>query len=251
MRGLRILPHDGDGAGLVVATYNVHTCVGVDHRYDPARVAQVLRELRADIIGLQEVDAGHRHGRHLDQWLYFAEATGLEAVRGASLIDHRGRFGNAILTRFPVLGVRQIDLSVPGREPRGAIDVDLAVEGRVLRVVATHLGLNAAERRIQARRLIERLAAAAGRRDGLIIMGDLNEWRGRRGGIRDARAPPRPRARAPHLSVLAAGAAARPDLCRGRRLALRRHGAPDAARARRLRPSPAEGVAGVARARCC
>ena len=184
MRGWRAPPHHGDGGRLVVATYNVHTCVGVDHRYDPARIAQVLRELQADIIGLQEVDAGHRHGRRVDQWLFLAEATGLGLVRGASLIDHRGRFGNAILTRFPVIGVRQIDLSVPGREPRGAIDVDLAVEGRVLRVIATHLGLNAAERRIQARRLVERLAAVAGRHDGLIIMGDLNEWRGSRGGIR-------------------------------------------------------------------
>jgi endonuclease/exonuclease/phosphatase family metal-dependent hydrolase len=184
VKGRRTPLHHGDGARLVVATYNVHTGVGVDHRYDPARIAQVLRELGADIIGLQEVDAGHRHGRHIDQWLYFAEATGLNAVRGTSLIDHRGRFGNAILTRFPVLGVRHIDLSVPGREPRGAIDVDLAVEGRVLRVIATHLGLNAAERRIQARRLVERLVAVAGGHDGLVIMGDLNEWRGRRGGIR-------------------------------------------------------------------
>jgi endonuclease/exonuclease/phosphatase family metal-dependent hydrolase len=170
-------------ARLTVATYNIHTCVGIDHRYNPARTAQVLCELRADIIGLQEVDAGHRHGRHLDQWLYFAEATGLNAIRGTSLIDRRGRFGNAILTRFPVLGVRQLDLSVPGREPRSAIDADLAVGGRVLRVIATHLGLNAAERELQVHRLIELLASHAEPHDGLVVMGDLNEWRGRRGGI--------------------------------------------------------------------
>lgn len=174
---------EAKGGRLIVATYNVHTCVGIDHRYDPARTAQVLCELRADIIGLQEVDAGHRHGRHLDQWLYFAEATGLDAIRGTSLIDRRGRFGNAILTRFPVLGVRHLDLSVPGREPRGAIDADIAVGGRVLRVIATHLGLSAAERQLQVRRLIELLAAHGAPHDGLVIMGDLNEWRGRRGGI--------------------------------------------------------------------
>jgi endonuclease/exonuclease/phosphatase family metal-dependent hydrolase len=169
---------------LVIATYNVHTCVGIDHRYDPPRTAEVLRELGADIIGLQEVDAGHRHGTHLDQWLFFSEATGFDTIRGANLIDHRGRFGNAILTRFPVLDVRHADLSVPGREPRGAIDADLAIEGKVLRVIATHLGLNAAERRLQSRRIVELVAKVPGRRDGLIILGDLNEWRGRRGGIR-------------------------------------------------------------------
>jgi endonuclease/exonuclease/phosphatase family metal-dependent hydrolase len=176
-------PETEAGARLVVATYNIHTCVGVDQRYDPTRVATVLRELDADIIGLQEVDARHRMGGHVDQWAFFAEATGLEAIRGSNVRDHRGRFGNAILTRFPIIGVRRIDLSVPGYEPRGALDADLLVEGRVLRVVATHLGLRAGERRYQIDRLLDCLISEGGPMDGILVMGDLNEWRGRRGGI--------------------------------------------------------------------
>lgn len=171
------------GTQLVAATYNIHTCVGVDRRYDPARIATVLRELGADILGLQEVDARHRMSGNMDQWAYFADATGLNAIPGPNVRDHRGRFGNAILTRFPVLAVRHIDLSVGGYEPRGAIDADLQVKGRVLRVVATHLGLRAGERRHQIERLLEMLAADGQRMDGLLVMGDLNEWRGRRGGI--------------------------------------------------------------------
>jgi len=168
----------------VVATYNIHTCVGVDRRYDPPRVAKVLRELSADVIALQEVDARHRDARRSDQWHYFAEETGLAVIPSPNMSDHRGRFGNVILTRWPVVAVSQPDLSGNGREPRGAIDADLAVDDRVLRVVATHFGLRSPERQSQTERLLGVLEQSDGvRRDGIVIMGDLNEWRGRRGGI--------------------------------------------------------------------
>jgi endonuclease/exonuclease/phosphatase family metal-dependent hydrolase len=189
-RAQRALP-ETEGPTLVVATYNIHRCVGVDRRYDPARIAAVLREIDADVIGLQEVDA-RRGERNLDQWAYLSEATGMHAIVGANVLDHRGRFGNAILTRWPVVSSRLHDLSVPGLEPRGAIDADIAIGDRLLRVVATHFGLRDAERRMQTVRLLDALASdddeegenGGKRPDAILVMGDLNEWRGRRGGIR-------------------------------------------------------------------
>jgi len=117
-----------------VTTYNIHTCVGVDRRYDPARIVAVLREIDADIACLQEVGARPSIGRHADQWAYLGEATGCRVILGAGIRDHRRRFGNAILTRFPVLTARSIELSVARYEPRGAIDADFLVGDRVLRV---------------------------------------------------------------------------------------------------------------------
>jgi len=38
-----------------VATYNTHKCRGIDGRIRPSRVADVLNELEADVIALQEV----------------------------------------------------------------------------------------------------------------------------------------------------------------------------------------------------
>jgi endonuclease/exonuclease/phosphatase family metal-dependent hydrolase len=188
------------GPSLVVATYNVHACVGTDRRYDPARIAAVLRELGADIISLQEVGGQRRAGQLPDQAAFFAEETGLQIVSGPNRNYRRSRFGNAILTRFPVLAVRYIDLSVPGCEPRGALDVDLDIgerlEGQALRVVATHFGLRGGERQMQTNRLLAALAATGGPAKAarvpagtgadtaILMMGDLNEWRGRRGGIR-------------------------------------------------------------------
>jgi endonuclease/exonuclease/phosphatase family metal-dependent hydrolase len=187
------------GPSLVVATYNVHACVGTDRRYDPPRVAAVLRELGADIISLQEVGGQRRPGQLPDQAAFLAEETGLKIVAGPDRNYRRSRFGNAILTRFPVIAARYIDLSVPGCEPRGALDVDLDIgarrDGQVLRVVATHFGLRGGERRAQTLRLLDALAATRPMADGsagpaastdgaILMMGDLNEWRGRRGGIR-------------------------------------------------------------------
>lgn len=173
---------------LRVATYNIHACVGVDRRRDPSRIAAVLREIDPDIACLQEVDARQRRDPCADQWAYLGAATGLSVVAGSAISARRGRFGNAILTRFPVLSVRTIDLSVGDYEPRGAIDADLLVGDRILRVLATHFGLRLAERRWQAGRLMAALGETpAGNRPephAVLLMGDLNEWRGRRGCLR-------------------------------------------------------------------
>jgi endonuclease/exonuclease/phosphatase family metal-dependent hydrolase len=170
-----------------VVTYNIHSCVGVDRRYDPRRISTVLREIDADIACLQEVDA-RRSERHADQWAYLGIATGCQVVTGTGVCQPRLRFGNAILSRFPVLAARLIDLTVAGHEPRCAIDADLLIDERVLRVIATHFGLHAAERRQQASQLMAALGepVPANRRKAhaVLLMGDLNEWRGRRGAIR-------------------------------------------------------------------
>jgi endonuclease/exonuclease/phosphatase family metal-dependent hydrolase len=178
-------PLDETAPRLVVATYNVHKCVGTDRRYDPARVAAVLRELAADIVSLQEV-GGERNGMPLaDQAGFLARETGLHLVPGPDRPYRRSRFGNAILTRLPVRAVRYIDLSVADCEPRGALDVDLDAGSQKLRVIATHFGLRGGERRAQTLRLLAALTGAPTEPGAAVLMmGDLNEWRGRRAAIR-------------------------------------------------------------------
>jgi endonuclease/exonuclease/phosphatase family metal-dependent hydrolase len=173
---------------LRVATYNIHGCVGLDWRYDPARIAAVLREIDADIFCLQEVAARGSRDPDGDQAAYLAEATGRSVIVGTAVCGRGGRYVNAILTRFPPLATRAIDLAVPGCDPRGAIDVDLIIGDRMLRVMSTHFGLRAGERRLQANRLIaalgERASASGSSAHAVLLVGDLNEWRGRAGGVR-------------------------------------------------------------------
>ena len=161
---------------LRVATYNVHGCVGIDGRYDPARVAAVLRELDADVIGLQEVDNHRPLHRGLHQPELLRRETGLMAVPGLNISSKRGEYGNALLTRLPVADVRRLDLSVPGHEPRGAIDVDLVgSEGR-LRTIVTHLGLRPSERGKQIAGILDALSPGPEPWPPTLLLGDINEW---------------------------------------------------------------------------
>ncbi len=161
---------------LRLATYNVHGCVGVDRYYAPGRVAEIVAALRADIIALQEVDGRRPLHAGLAQFEFFERATGLHAVAGPNIRGDRGEYGNLLLTRFPITRIRRIDLSQPGREPRGALDVDLDTPYGPLRVVTLHLGLARAERDIQIRRIAGILGDPAATAPRTVLMGDFNEW---------------------------------------------------------------------------
>ena len=161
----------------IAATYNIHRCKGSDRRHDADRVASVILELGADIVGLQEVDARYHIEDGDDQAEYLAAATGMSAVYGPALVHHRGSYGNAILTRWPVKGVRRVEIGVVGREPRAVLDTQIEVAGHDLRVVVTHFGLRAAERRFQTEMLVRILGSED---DPLILLGDFNEWWGSR-----------------------------------------------------------------------
>jgi endonuclease/exonuclease/phosphatase family metal-dependent hydrolase len=158
---------------LRVASYNIHECVGGDGTRDPARIAAVLREIDADVIGLQEVDARDGDPTSM-QMQYLAATLGHHAIAGPTLLRPTGHYGNALLTRRPVLDVRHIDLTVYRREPRAALDVDLDIDGVTVRVVVTHLGLLPGERRTQVRRLLDLLGES--RAGTVVLCGDINEW---------------------------------------------------------------------------
>lgn len=175
---------------VTVASYNIHSCLGTDGRRDPARVARVIREIDPDIIGLQEVDAGYWTAHGEDQLERLAGETGLQGVSGPTLKSSSGEYGNAVLSRWPVTEVRRFDLSLPGREPRGALDVTVQPAWGTVRMLVTHFGLRAAERFTQAGALIGLLEGE--RADIEVLAGDFNEWGPRRKTIRllDARLGP-------------------------------------------------------------
>lgn len=154
---------------IVVATYNVHRCIGRDGRSDPGRTLAVLRELDADVIALQELQWRPGEALHLLQ--EFARSLGYVALAGPTLLRQEGHFGNAVLTRLRVRDTETVDLSVPRREPRGAVRALLETSDGPLSLIATHLGLRPYERRVQIRRLLAQPIGAAS-----VLMGDLNEW---------------------------------------------------------------------------
>lgn len=156
---------------LRIATYNLHGAVGIDGRFAPERIGEVLAEIDADIFALQEVPLGGS-GSH-DVLDVLQRMTGLRAVAGPTLDTPERRYGNAVLTRYPVRAVRTLDLSFGSREPRGALDADIDCGGELWRVVATHLGLASSERRAQVEQVLQSFDTPA---LPVILLGDLNEW---------------------------------------------------------------------------
>jgi endonuclease/exonuclease/phosphatase family metal-dependent hydrolase len=161
-----------------IATYNVHGCVGSDGVDDPLRVAAVIREMEVDAVGLQEVDCrSHRRGHDTIDRL--AAHTGMVAIAGPTMREHGGFFGNAFLTRHPVVSVSHFDISVAGREPRGLMELVLSIpandggEAITVRLLNTHFGLRAGERR---RQVDVALVRATSETTPVTLMGDFNEW---------------------------------------------------------------------------
>ncbi|MDQ8755077.1 endonuclease/exonuclease/phosphatase family protein [Sphingosinicella sp. LHD-64] len=167
-----------------VASYNMRKAIGTDRRRRPDRTVEVLNELDADVIALQEAD--RRFGER-------ASALPLHLLEEHSdylpvPLDNRaasiGWHGNALLVKRHV-GVRGGHLlHLPSLEPRGAILADVEAHGVALRVVGMHLDLSGLWRRRQAHAILAHLATHAGE-PPTVLMGDLNEWSSRGGCLRD------------------------------------------------------------------
>lgn len=167
---------------LKFATWNIHSGIGGDRHFDMGRIAAVLAEIDADVVGLQEV-GWHRSTHHrIDQFAYLREHTGYTVVEGLVRDPLRAKFGNALLTRLPVAGSRWVDLKIRGHVPRAALVAELETEAAPLQVAVLHLGLTVWERERQTRRLLEALRKEAEPGDDplpAVLLGDFNMLRRR------------------------------------------------------------------------
>ncbi|MGF1606439.1 MAG: endonuclease/exonuclease/phosphatase family protein [Rhodothalassiaceae bacterium] len=165
---------------LRVATYNIRKSIGTDRRRRPDRVLQVISELNADIVALQEAD--RRFGRRQSTLPAAALAeAGWHAVAVGGRPDSLGFRGNAVLVRPGITITGGHGVELPAFEPRGAAFADMVISGTPLRVVAMHLGLTAQPRLRQAAAILARLER--GPRHATVLMGDTNEWRQLRGAL--------------------------------------------------------------------
>jgi endonuclease/exonuclease/phosphatase family metal-dependent hydrolase len=161
---------------VLIASYNIRKAIAADRRRRPERILDILSEIGADIVLLQEADRrfGDRHSAIPLHML--AEHSPYRSVPYNMRPGSMGWHGNAVLVGPNVEIVRHQPLHLPSLEPRGAVLADVVAGGENIRLVGMHLDLSGLWRRKQARAILSELDHQPGTLPTLLA-GDLNEWR--------------------------------------------------------------------------
>jgi endonuclease/exonuclease/phosphatase family metal-dependent hydrolase len=169
---------------ILVASYNMRKAIGTDRRRRPERTIDVLNEVGADVVALQEADRRFGARSSALPLSMIDEHSDYKPVPFQTRDGSLGWHGNALLVKkhVEILGSELVHL--PSLEPRGAVLADLRVHGEEIRVVGMHLDLSGLWRRRQAHAILTHLAAREGDLPS-VLMGDLNEWSARGGCLRD------------------------------------------------------------------
>jgi endonuclease/exonuclease/phosphatase family metal-dependent hydrolase len=176
-----------------VATYNIHKGVVRDF-FGLRRVPRIhelrarLHDLQADLVFLQEVQGRHeRHAQRFEHWpvepqdQFLARSPTLrhtfETAYGQNATYLHGHHGNALLSRFPILGLENRDVSDHALEKRGVLHCVVNLKGRQVHCFVVHFGLLARSRERQAQALVDWIQREVPPDAPLIIAGDFNDWR--------------------------------------------------------------------------
>jgi endonuclease/exonuclease/phosphatase family metal-dependent hydrolase len=165
-------------------TYNIHRAIGVDRRFRLDRIARILEHHAPDIVMLQEVDEGAPRSRELNLATELAQMLGYpHLAAGFNVALRKGRYGNATLSRYPILRERNIDLTVDTRKRRGCQHTTIEAEKvsghpHRLEIFNLHLGLSARERARQIGTLVRSDEfAPLDFKQACVVAGDFNDWR--------------------------------------------------------------------------
>ena len=173
---------DRAGIGVRLLTLNAHQGFSARSRHDALiRTRDALRASGADLVFLQEVGVAGGTDVPVQQYEVLADGVWPQHAYGRNAVSTGGHHGNALLSKYPIVEWRNVDVSVGRAEPRGMLHCVLEVpEWRArLHAICVHLALTEAHRQRQVGRLLEIVAADVPRAAPLIVAGDFNDWRGR------------------------------------------------------------------------
>ncbi|UMZ14944.1 endonuclease/exonuclease/phosphatase family protein [Pseudomonas sp. MPFS] len=171
-------------ASLKVLTVNIHKgFTFLNRRFILPELRDAVRSTGTDLVFLQEVLGDHsHHAKRFDNWPqqphyeFLADSMWHEFAYGRNAVYPEGEHGNALLSKYPILGHRNLDVSQQGDEQRGLLHSVLAVPGREVHAICVHLGLRETHRQLQLGLLCE-LVASLPPQATVIVAGDFNDWR--------------------------------------------------------------------------
>jgi endonuclease/exonuclease/phosphatase family metal-dependent hydrolase len=153
---------------LTILTYNIHHGEGTDGKIDLRRIANVIKRSQADVVALQEVDRNARRSGGVDQAAELGRLAGMHAAYGPAMPFQGGEYGQAILSRHPILASTVHALPQrTNREPRIAFATQVADD---IWFVSTHLDHEIEEIRVSQAQALVKLFG--GRK--VILAGDFN-----------------------------------------------------------------------------
>jgi len=152
-------------------TYNIHSGFGRDG-YDLRTIVRAIEHERPDVVALQEVDFGLWRTGYVNQAQWLAAQLGMHALMGGT--RRQGRYGNALLTRWPTTFVKNHNLTVWSQPGRTCLEAHLITPKGMLRCYVTHLGLLPQERMVQVKRLTREIIDTNGGHEPILLMGDFN-----------------------------------------------------------------------------
>lgn len=174
---------DMETTGIRVMTYNIHSCIGMDGKVRPERIARVINHCEADIIGIQEIDSHRERSGRQDQSQKIANHLRMNHVFKTMLEekhDSREQYGIGVFSRYPFEVVKS-DLLTPAgrgrlREARGAIWAKVDIGGPIaVNVINTHFGLARSDRFRQMSQLLsDEWIGDIPEDEPLILCGDFN-----------------------------------------------------------------------------
>ncbi|MGD8374629.1 MAG: endonuclease/exonuclease/phosphatase family protein [Acidobacteriota bacterium] len=155
------------------ATYNVHRWTGLNGRRkpDPDRAREVIDELDVDLLALQEVLRPENGEDPLES---LATAHGMHVAFAATRSHRFGQIGNAVLSRWPIVGATMCDLSFTRLEKRLSIGIQIRDGALEFDAVSTHLALSDRTRHRQVKALLDHPRL---RDTPTLLLGDMNAWR--------------------------------------------------------------------------
>jgi len=176
---------------LRVLTVNIHKGFNLfNRRFVLPELRDAVRAVDADVVFLQEVLGEYPHRAAFGtgwtpapHYEFLADEIWPQFAYGRNAVYQKGDHGNAVLSKYPIVGQRNVDISVDAHrhEARGLLHCRLAVPGQEepVHAISVHLGLAEAHRRHQLDQLCRLVDEGIPREATLVIAGDFNDWRDR------------------------------------------------------------------------
>lgn len=165
---------------LRIMSYNIHHGEGTDGVFDLERLARIISGQNPDLVALQEVDRETSRSGGIDQAAELARLTNMHHAYGAAMDYAGGKYGEAILSRWPIIDVENFVVeNREGSEPRAMIIVRVnppeSSGNPEIAFAGTHLAHDSSNDRVeQAWRMSMKLDEPPYDAMALILAGDLN-----------------------------------------------------------------------------